>query len=314
MPDICGCRFFFFSSRRRHTRCSRDWSSDVCSSDLARGDHDHRSRGQHEPLPARHPRTGACLSVVPGHSLLCGGSVWESNPSTVCLERTTGFEVREAHRVPRRFRYCKSALFNRSECTTVAREAPTVTVSPRNCHHARRQQPASRRLSGSRSRSKWRQSAKKRRGCRQRHPPRVYRVSRSALGLSVFRVYCFLADPKRTVPGSLRMRRISLLLATSTPSQCASPTNKLLTIVAECVQSGFTVTVPVNASDMIMPFALRVSWPEKFPSPSTVSTPVAAAGLARIVPLSANPHPPSRLASVHGVSSTTTNTPKASPK
>src|SRR2546429_3802136 len=23
----------FFSSRRRHTRCSRDWSSDVCSSD-----------------------------------------------------------------------------------------------------------------------------------------------------------------------------------------------------------------------------------------------------------------------------------------
>src|SRR5271165_7423331 len=29
--------FFFFSSRRRHTRFSRDWSSDVCSSDLLRG-------------------------------------------------------------------------------------------------------------------------------------------------------------------------------------------------------------------------------------------------------------------------------------
>src|SRR5471030_2414452 len=29
-PDI----FFFFSSRRRHTRCLSDWSSDVCSSDL----------------------------------------------------------------------------------------------------------------------------------------------------------------------------------------------------------------------------------------------------------------------------------------
>src|SRR5207247_6420223 len=27
--------FFFFSSRRRHTRSTRDWSSDVCSSDLA---------------------------------------------------------------------------------------------------------------------------------------------------------------------------------------------------------------------------------------------------------------------------------------
>src|SRR2546429_9205854 len=29
-----GLCVFFFSSRRRHTRCSRDWSSDVCSSDL----------------------------------------------------------------------------------------------------------------------------------------------------------------------------------------------------------------------------------------------------------------------------------------
>src|SRR5471030_452905 len=28
------CLFFFFSSRRRHTRCLSDWSSDVCSSDL----------------------------------------------------------------------------------------------------------------------------------------------------------------------------------------------------------------------------------------------------------------------------------------
>src|SRR3712207_6896494 len=29
------CIFFFFSSRRRHTRYWRDWSSDVCSSDLS---------------------------------------------------------------------------------------------------------------------------------------------------------------------------------------------------------------------------------------------------------------------------------------
>src|SRR5699024_8089285 len=28
------CLYFFFSSRRRHTRSKRDWSSDVCSSDL----------------------------------------------------------------------------------------------------------------------------------------------------------------------------------------------------------------------------------------------------------------------------------------
>src|SRR5215510_2553932 len=29
-------RLFFFSSRRRHTRWPRDWSSDVCSSDLSK--------------------------------------------------------------------------------------------------------------------------------------------------------------------------------------------------------------------------------------------------------------------------------------
>src|SRR5256885_3418578 len=33
--DMC---FFFFSSRRRHTRLQGDWSSDVCSSDLLETD------------------------------------------------------------------------------------------------------------------------------------------------------------------------------------------------------------------------------------------------------------------------------------
>src|SRR2546430_12876741 len=36
---------FFFSSRRRHTRFDCDWSSDVCSSDLARHGQ-HHARGQ----------------------------------------------------------------------------------------------------------------------------------------------------------------------------------------------------------------------------------------------------------------------------
>src|SRR5205809_6590795 len=36
---------FFFSRRGRHTRCSRDWSSDVCSSDL-KGLMPNRSRGR----------------------------------------------------------------------------------------------------------------------------------------------------------------------------------------------------------------------------------------------------------------------------
>src|SRR2546426_10288607 len=43
--------FFFFSSRRRHTRLQGDWSSDVCSSDLAaRGLRQRRERCAYEPV------------------------------------------------------------------------------------------------------------------------------------------------------------------------------------------------------------------------------------------------------------------------
>src|SRR5690606_40496710 len=44
---------FFFSSRRRHTRFSRDWSSDVCSSDLA-APAPRRPGGDPDPLAQRH--------------------------------------------------------------------------------------------------------------------------------------------------------------------------------------------------------------------------------------------------------------------
>src|SRR5205085_4901091 len=36
LADLASRGFFFFSSRRRHTRFDCDWSSDVCSSDLSR--------------------------------------------------------------------------------------------------------------------------------------------------------------------------------------------------------------------------------------------------------------------------------------
>src|SRR5436305_9441154 len=51
-PGIC-VNCYFFSSRRRHTSCGRDWSSDVCSSDLA----DHRSNksGYDKTGPGRLP-------------------------------------------------------------------------------------------------------------------------------------------------------------------------------------------------------------------------------------------------------------------
>src|SRR3712207_8305608 len=42
--------YFFFSSRRRHTRYWRDWSSDVCSSDL---EHRHDVVGERVRVDAR---------------------------------------------------------------------------------------------------------------------------------------------------------------------------------------------------------------------------------------------------------------------
>src|SRR2546422_9086506 len=62
--------FFFFSSRRRHTRCSRDWSSDVCSSDLDGPEHASLA-GVEVPLdldhaaPVReHPVGVAAIAVI----------------------------------------------------------------------------------------------------------------------------------------------------------------------------------------------------------------------------------------------------------
>src|SRR5256884_1730180 len=41
---------YFFSSRRRHTVCSRDWSSDVCSSDLREALRELGARGVIQPV------------------------------------------------------------------------------------------------------------------------------------------------------------------------------------------------------------------------------------------------------------------------
>src|SRR5699024_12023221 len=51
------CFLFFFSSRRRHTRSKRDWSSDVCSSDLSPALQSAvylRQAIQPRPCPQRH--------------------------------------------------------------------------------------------------------------------------------------------------------------------------------------------------------------------------------------------------------------------
>src|SRR5690606_40559788 len=68
--DVPSC-FFFFSSRRRHTRFSRDWSSDVCSSDLDRSAPPHPGRAcprcplaHNRGAPGRTPRSAR--AGVPG--------------------------------------------------------------------------------------------------------------------------------------------------------------------------------------------------------------------------------------------------------
>src|SRR5215813_14687501 len=68
---VCPFYFFFFSSRRRHTRCGRDWSSDVCSSDLAReADAMEASR----VLMERDPLSGLTSGVI-GRASCKGKSV-----------------------------------------------------------------------------------------------------------------------------------------------------------------------------------------------------------------------------------------------
>src|SRR5215203_6763209 len=59
--------FFFFSSRRRHTRYWRDWSSDVCSSDLEHGNLPGRVQGVDRRRPvAKVDLDGVVLDLLLG--------------------------------------------------------------------------------------------------------------------------------------------------------------------------------------------------------------------------------------------------------
>src|SRR5207302_6805938 len=57
------------SSRRRHTRFSRDWSSDVCSSDLEPSAHKVTHRGKEVPVSAREFALLEALMHRPGVAL-----------------------------------------------------------------------------------------------------------------------------------------------------------------------------------------------------------------------------------------------------
>src|SRR5882762_10690112 len=72
--------FFFFSSRRRHTRFKCDWSSDVCSSDLLRLGMD-----QHPvvvPVQGLAPRLGEADLMGGAEPELLGDAVHAARRST----------------------------------------------------------------------------------------------------------------------------------------------------------------------------------------------------------------------------------------
>ena len=92
--------FFFFSSRRRHTRVRRDWSSDVCSSDLS------------APRPTRKSRwkVQARNSIL---SFSVNGCHWRVASGTQLayrnLMRHSPIPTRHSHQAPSRHHPCAAA-------------------------------------------------------------------------------------------------------------------------------------------------------------------------------------------------------------
>src|SRR5215217_8494122 len=97
----CG---FFFSSRRRHTRYWRDWSSDVCSSDLGGGDaYDNaqdRSSLLGKLLRIDVEPTGNQPYGIPADNPFAEAEVVQSNQITDVIGETEGLNLEAAYYHP----------------------------------------------------------------------------------------------------------------------------------------------------------------------------------------------------------------------
>src|SRR5699024_11869091 len=89
---------FFFSSRRRHTRSKRDWSSDVCSSDLTSAKIDVVAVDKTGTLTEGRPELTDVLVLDPAMdradvlALAAGGEAGSEHPRSE--ERRVGKECR----------------------------------------------------------------------------------------------------------------------------------------------------------------------------------------------------------------------------
>src|SRR5260221_3857996 len=94
------CSFFFFSSRRRHTRSLCDWSSDVCSSDLC------SPKNLPEGWPAQvSPRT----AVIPDSTPLASAESCRSPECSKEHSRPCGSEIHAERSEERRVgKECRS--------------------------------------------------------------------------------------------------------------------------------------------------------------------------------------------------------------
>src|SRR5439155_8871438 len=87
---LCDLFFFFFSSRRRHTRWPRDWSSDVCSSDLRIAGDD--APGEPERGPGRQQHI--VIDDILGQQAIGRGHRMEPHRLVRSEERRVGKECR----------------------------------------------------------------------------------------------------------------------------------------------------------------------------------------------------------------------------
>src|SRR3712207_8333116 len=101
----------FFSSRRRHTRYWRDWSSDVCSSDLPRAAPPRRASGAGSPRTRSSPRspsrttparpwcttTGTTTTPATAGSSRCSRRSEERRVGKECRSRWSPYHLKKHH-------------------------------------------------------------------------------------------------------------------------------------------------------------------------------------------------------------------------